>query len=54
MHALPRDSCPSLIKKICAISGRPRGNVRRLYISRNLFRHYADHGQLSGVQRATW
>ncbi|XP_020826197.1 small ribosomal subunit protein uS14m isoform X2 [Phascolarctos cinereus] len=52
--AFPRDSCPVRIRNRCVMTSRPRGVKRRWRISRIVFRHLADHGQLSGVQRAIW
>lgn len=52
--ALPRDSCPVRIRNRCVMTSRPRGVKRRWRLSRIVFRHLADHGQLSGVQRAIW
>uniref|UniRef100_A0ABI7WF63 Mitochondrial ribosomal protein S14 n=1 Tax=Felis catus TaxID=9685 RepID=A0ABI7WF63_FELCA len=52
--ALPRDSCPVRIRNRCVMTSRPRGVKRRWRLSRIVFRHLADHGQLSGIQRAMW
>lgn len=52
--ALPRDSCPVRIRNRCVMTSRPRGVKRRWRLSRIVFRHLADHGLLSGVQRAIW
>ncbi|XP_036891019.1 28S ribosomal protein S14, mitochondrial isoform X1 [Sturnira hondurensis] len=52
--ALPRDSCPVRIRNRCVMTSRPRGVKRRWRLSRIVFRHLADHGQMSGVQRAIW
>uniref|UniRef100_A0A8D1K1A9 28S ribosomal protein S14, mitochondrial n=1 Tax=Sus scrofa TaxID=9823 RepID=A0A8D1K1A9_PIG len=52
--SLPRDSCPVRIRNRCVMTSRPRGVKRRWRLSRIVFRHLADHGQLSGVQRAMW
>ncbi|KAM4861358.1 small ribosomal subunit protein uS14m [Thomomys bottae] len=52
--ALPRDSCSVRIRNRCVMTSRPRGVKRRWRLSRIVFRHLADHGQLSGVQRAVW
>lgn len=54
IHALPRDSSITRLVNRCAITSRPRGNVLRWRLSRFVFRHLADHNQLSGVQRAMW
>ncbi|XP_061201620.1 small ribosomal subunit protein uS14m [Neopsephotus bourkii] len=51
---LPRDSCPSRIHNRCVLTSRPRGVKRRWRLSRIVFRHFADHGEMSGIQRAMW
>ncbi|KAM6454335.1 small ribosomal subunit protein uS14m [Liasis olivaceus] len=51
---LPRDSCPVRIHNRCVLTSRPRGVKRRWRLSRIVFRHLADHAQLSGIQRAMW
>ncbi|KAL8178070.1 UNVERIFIED_CONTAM: 28S ribosomal protein S14, mitochondrial [Gekko kuhli] len=52
--ALPRDSCPVRIRNRCVLTSRPRGVVKRWRLSRIVFRHLADHAQLSGILRARW
>ncbi|XP_075038277.1 small ribosomal subunit protein uS14m isoform X3 [Mixophyes fleayi] len=52
--ALPKDSCPVRIRNRCVLTSRPRGVKRRWRLSRIVFRHLADHSQLSGIQRAMW
>ncbi|KAA0719370.1 28S ribosomal protein S14, mitochondrial [Triplophysa tibetana] len=52
--ALPRDSCPVRIRNRCVMTSRPRGVKRRWRLSRIVFRHLADHNQMSGVQRSMW
>ncbi|KAJ8357643.1 hypothetical protein SKAU_G00204370 [Synaphobranchus kaupii] len=52
--ALPRDSCPVRIRNRCIMTSRPRGVKRRWRLSRIVFRHLADHNQMSGIQRAMW
>ncbi|XP_077188645.1 small ribosomal subunit protein uS14m [Paroedura picta] len=54
IHALPRDSCPVRIRNRCVMTSRPRAVVKRWRLSRIVFRHLADHAQLSGIQRAMW
>ncbi|XP_042663494.1 28S ribosomal protein S14, mitochondrial [Tyto alba] len=51
---LPRDSCPTRIRNRCVLTSRPRGVRRRWRLSRIVFRHFADHAQMSGIQRAMW
>ncbi|XP_051867100.1 28S ribosomal protein S14, mitochondrial [Pristis pectinata] len=52
--ALPRDSCPVRIRNRCVLTSRPRGVKRKWRLSRIVFRHLADHNQMSGIQRAMW
>ncbi|TRZ26854.1 hypothetical protein HGM15179_000198 [Zosterops borbonicus] len=52
--ALPRDSCPVRIRNRCVLTSRPRGVKRRWRLSRIVLRHFADHAQMSGIQRAMW
>lgn len=52
--ALPRDSCPVRIRNRCVMTSRPRGVKRRWRLSRIVFRHLADHNQMSGILRARW
>ena len=51
---LPRNSCPTRLKRRCAVSGRPRGNYRKFGISRIAFREMALKGQLPGVRKSSW
>ncbi|KFU96865.1 PREDICTED: 28S ribosomal protein S14, mitochondrial, partial [Pterocles gutturalis] len=51
---LPRDSCPVRIRNRCVLTSRPRGVKRRWRLSRIVFRHFADHAEMSGIQRAMW
>ncbi|KAM4640593.1 small ribosomal subunit protein uS14m [Discoglossus pictus] len=52
--AFPKDSCPVRIRNRCVLTSRPRGVKRRWRLSRIVFRHLADHNQMSGIQRAMW
>uniref|UniRef100_A0A3P8WJR2 28S ribosomal protein S14, mitochondrial n=2 Tax=Cynoglossus semilaevis TaxID=244447 RepID=A0A3P8WJR2_CYNSE len=52
--ALPKDSCHVRIRNRCVMTSRPRGVKRRWRLSRIVFRHLADHNQMSGILRARW
>ncbi|XP_041658766.1 28S ribosomal protein S14, mitochondrial [Cheilinus undulatus] len=52
--ALPRDSCPVRIRNRCVMTSRPRAVKQKWRLSRIVFRHLADHNQMSGIQRARW
>ncbi|TFG94250.1 MAG: 30S ribosomal protein S14 [Myxococcales bacterium] len=51
---LPRNSCPTRLKRRCGITGRPRANYRKFGISRIALRELALRGQLPGVRKASW
>mgnify|MGYP000923233944 CR=1 FL=1 len=51
---MPRDSSPIRVVERCAITGRPRGNLRKFGLSRMQFRDLALAGQLTGVVKASW
>lgn len=52
--ALPRDSCPVRLVDRCCLTSRAHWQVHRYRMNRIMWRHLADHNQLSGVQRAMW
>ena len=51
---LPRNSCPTRLKRRCEVSGRARGHYRKFGISRIALRDLALRGQLPGVRKASW
>jgi small subunit ribosomal protein S14 len=51
---MPKPSHPALILNMCQFTARQRGKIKPYRLNRHLFRKFADHGQLSGVQRAIW
>jgi small subunit ribosomal protein S14 len=51
---LPRNSCPTRLKRRCALSGRARGYYRKFGISRIALRDLALRGQLPGVRKSSW
>jgi small subunit ribosomal protein S14 len=51
---LPRNSCPTRLKRRCEMTGRPRGYYRKFGISRIAMRDLALKGQLPGVRKASW
>lgn len=54
LRRLPRNSSPTRLKNRCAITGRPRGYMRKFGMSRIAFREYAHKGQIPGVKKASW
>jgi small subunit ribosomal protein S14 len=51
---LPRNSCPTRLKRRCAVTGRARGYYRKFGISRITMREMALRGQLPGVRKSSW
>ncbi|MCB9234269.1 MAG: 30S ribosomal protein S14 [Bacteroidia bacterium] len=51
---LPRDSSPVRLKNRCALTGRPKGYIRKFGISRIKFRELALAGRIPGVRKASW
>jgi len=54
LQKLPRNSSPSRLHHRCALSGRPRGYMRKFGISRIAFRELALDGKIPGVTKASW
>jgi len=50
----PRDANPIRVTLRCALTGRPRGNLRKFGLSRIQFREKALAGELTGVVKASW
>jgi len=51
---LPRNSCPTRLKRRCEITGRARGYYRKFGISRIAVRDLGLKGQLPGVRKSSW
>jgi small subunit ribosomal protein S14 len=54
LNKLPRDSSPTRLHNRCALTGRPRGYLRKFNMSRIAFRELAHKGQVPGVKKASW
>ena len=54
LSKLPRDSSATRLHNRCAVTGRPRGFLRKFNMSRIVFRELAHKGQLPGVKKASW
>ncbi|VDN02929.1 unnamed protein product [Thelazia callipaeda] len=52
LHEFPKASCPNNIYHLCQFSGVRRGKLNRFHLHRQIFRHLADHGQLSVLKCA--
>lgn len=51
---LPRDASPTRLRRLCALTGRSRGNYRKLKISRIKLRELAHEGKIPGMRKASW
>ncbi len=51
---LPRDASPTRYRNRCALTGRPRGYMRKFCLSRITFRELALEGKLPGVTKSSW
>lgn len=51
---LPRDASPTRLRRLCALTGRSRGNYRKLKISRIMLRELALEGKIPGMRKASW
>jgi small subunit ribosomal protein S14 len=54
LNKLPKDSSPTRLKNRCALTGRPRGYMRKFNMSRIAFMELAHKGQLPGIKKASW
>lgn len=54
LQKLPRNSSATRMRNRCALSGRPRGFIRRFGISRIEFRKLALNGEIPGVKKISW
>jgi len=51
---LPRNSCPTRLKRRCEVSGRSKAYYRKFGISRIALRELALRGQLPGMRKSSW
>lgn len=54
LQKLPKNSAPARVRNRCAITGRPRGFLRKFGMSRIAFREAANMGLIPGVTKASW
>ena len=54
LRSLPRDASPTRIRNRCALTGRPRGYIRKFGLSRIAMRELALQGELPGVVKSSW
>ena len=51
---LPRNSAPSRIRNRCELTGRSRGNYRKVKMCRIKLRELANHGLIPGMVKSSW
>ncbi len=54
LQALPRDASPVRLRNRCALTGRPRGTIRKFGLARSKLREHAMRGEIPGVIKASW
>jgi small subunit ribosomal protein S14 len=54
LQRLPRDASPVRLHNRCALTGRPRGYIRKFGVCRNVFRELASEGKIPGVRKSSW
>ena len=54
LQKLPRDASPVRLHNRCALTGRPRGYIRKFGLCRNVFREMALDGKIPGVRKSSW
>ena len=51
---MPRNSSATRVRNRCLVTGRPRGNYRKLQMSRIALRDLASSGQIPGMVKSSW
>ena len=51
---LPRNGAKIRVRNRCAVSGRPRGNYRKLGLSRIALRELGSKGLIPGLVKSSW
>ncbi len=54
LQKLPRNASPVRLHNRCALTGRPRGYIRKFGLCRNVFREMALDGKIPGIRKASW
>ena len=54
LSRLPRNSSPTRVRNLCALTGRSRGYLRKFNISRIMLRELALEGKVPGMRKASW
>ena len=54
LDKLPKNSSAVRLKNRCQLTGRPKGYMRIIGLSRNVFRLMALDGKIPGITKASW
>ena len=54
LQKLPRNASPVRLHNRCALTGRPRGYIRKFGVCRNVFREMALDGKIPGIRKSSW
>lgn len=54
LQKLVRDGSATRYRNRCAVTGRSRGYYSKFGLSRNVIRHYASFGLISGLKKSSW
>jgi small subunit ribosomal protein S14 len=54
LDKLPKNASPVRVRNRCALTGRPRGFIRKFGISRIVFREMANEGKIPGIKKSSW
>ena len=54
LQKLPKNASPVRLHNRCKLTGRPKGYMRQVGISRVTFREMANQGLIPGVKKASW
>ena len=51
---MPRNGAKVRVRNRCEITGRSRGNYRKLKMCRNQLRELASQGRIPGMTKSSW
>ena len=54
LQKLPKNASPIRMHNRCKLTGRPKGYMRQVGVSRVTFRELANQGLIPGVRKASW
>jgi small subunit ribosomal protein S14 len=54
LQKIPRNAFPTRQRNRCALTGRPRGVLRKFGLARGKLRELAMNGQIPGVVKSSW